>query len=179
MIMDATGYNQSEIIQVCCDIEGESMHRHPAGDPHTDCRELLLTGPYTCQSLDASCTDTEICGRTDEDFFDVANVTTHIATIRRQFDNRIPDNLARTVISHIAATTGLKKFNTGLRPRQIIYQDICAIGGATQSYDVRMFKQEDLIVDFVPLSLFDKLPLKLVSFSVWHQTEIASFADSH
>lgn len=151
------------------------MHRHPARDPHTDRRKLLLTGPHTSQSFDAPCFDTEIAGRPDENFFDVAHVTTNIATIRRQLDNWIPDKLARTVISHIATATGLKKLNTGLRSRQIIDQDICAIGSATQSYDVRMFKQEDLIGDFVPLSLFDKLLLKLVSFSVRHQSEIARF----
>src|SRR5262245_9482989 len=44
----------------------------------------------------------------DEDGFQIAHVPVHVAAVRPQVENGVPDELTGTVISHVAATPGFE-----------------------------------------------------------------------
>src|SRR5262245_64536517 len=97
----------------------------------------------------------------------------------QKLDDRVADQLARTVIGHVATATGFKQLDPELRARRVIRQDVRAIGRSPQRDDVRVFKQQKLIGNFVALAPLNEVALQRMRFVVRRQTEETCFAYSH
>src|SRR5262245_50319451 len=156
------------------------MHRHPPRDANAYSRELFVAHPDANEIAVARLRlHPEIASRADQHFLNVAHVAANVLTARRQLDNRIADQLAGAVVSHIAAATGFKKLDAQSRARHVVGQDVRAIGRPTQRDDVLVFEQQKLIRNFITLAPLDEIALQRMRFVVRRQTEETCFADWH
>src|SRR5436853_3822322 len=110
-VSDAAWHDHPKVLQVGVDVEREAVTGNPARDSDADGGDLFVTDPHAGQPGDALAFDTVFANRANQDFFDVAHVTVHVAAIRLEIDHRIADQLARPVISHVAAASGLVNFD--------------------------------------------------------------------
>src|SRR4030095_7950861 len=86
--------------------ERESVARDPARDAHADRANLFSSDPRARQSFNAVRGDAVVGADANHYLFEIANVSMHIASVGTQIENRISDDLAGSVICHIAAATG-------------------------------------------------------------------------
>src|SRR5215471_165245 len=106
-----TGHDHLEILEVGVYVERKSVAGNPAGNPDSNCGDLLVSNPHSRQAWDPCAGDIKISKRTDQDIFKVAHITVHITPVRFQIDYRIADQLTRSMIGNIAAAPGLMNFN--------------------------------------------------------------------
>ena len=100
-----------------------------------------------------------------------------VAAIDRQFEDGIADELARAVISDVAAAAGLEEPHALLRERFRGFEDIRAgvvIAGAERD-DGRVFEEQELIRNPPLLSRLDQLPLQIERLLVTDDAEPADF----
>src|SRR5262249_14927366 len=95
------------ITQIRIHIERETVTRNPASYPHSNRGNLLVTNPDTSEAFDSPPIHIKLRDRADQHLFDVADVAMNIAAVGFEIDYGITHKLARTVVSHVAAATGL------------------------------------------------------------------------
>ena len=94
-------------------------------NPDADRRQLFAGNP---DAREPRCVrpSTEICCDADENFFEIADVAMDVPAVGIQVDDRIPDDLAGSVISHVAATSSLEYLDAARRKRVIGREDMPA-----------------------------------------------------
>jgi hypothetical protein len=178
VITDSARDNQFKIVEIGCDIESEAVHRHPSGDPDTDCGKLLVADPDSGQAVNPSGFYAKIGRRPDENFLQIADIFPDVASIRRQLDYRIADKLARSVIGHIPAATGFKQLDPESSPHPFVGKDIGPVRGAPKRDYMRMLELQKPILNLVSFSLVDQALLQLMRLGVWNKAKITGFADA-
>src|SRR5262245_18445237 len=164
---NAAWNDQLKVIQVGGDVEGEPVHRHPPRDANAYRRELFGAHPDAHEIAAARLRFyAEIPRRAVTHLLNVTDVAAYVLMTGRQFDDRVADQLAWAMVSHVAAATGFKKLDAQSRARRVVGQDVRAVGRAPQRDDVRVFEQQQLIRYFVALSSRDKLFLQNEGFGV-------------
>ena len=74
-----------------------------------------------------------------------ANVGAHVALPFSQIEDRIADDLARTVIGDVAAAVGGVELDAGARQDFVAGQQIFHVAVAAQRDDVRVFDDQQLV----------------------------------
>src|SRR5882724_3567739 len=118
------------------------MRCYPSGDSDTYRSQLFIAYPDSCKTRNSHCVDIVILCDANHDFLDIADVAMDIATIRFQIDDRITNNLSRSVISHISASAGFKEFYTFGGSRVFVDKNIARISTAPKRQNVRMLQQQ-------------------------------------
>src|SRR5689334_19144483 len=121
------GDYQVEVTEIRVDVERKAVRRDPAGDVNSDRRNFTARRVNPGQALDAKRLDAEIRQRANQDLFQVANVTMDVFAVRAEIDNRIPNHLPETVISHFSAAVRLKQCDVPLLQFFLVQQDRRAI----------------------------------------------------
>ena len=106
---------------------------------------LTLNSVNTGQPFDPECVDAEIGHSADQHLFYVANVPVNVLAIGRETDDRVTDDLSRTVISYAPAAVYLK--NLGTQPPQNISRckDPVILRPAAESKGMRVFKEQQMV----------------------------------
>jgi len=174
-IGDAARDDQAEAVQIGCHVDRESMARDPSRDPDANRRELLTPDPYAGESLDAVSRDPVVGSRPDQDFLEIADILVNVAAIRLQVDNRVAHDLSGTVIGNVAAAPGLVHFDAAGGKRFRGRQDVRApaVSADAEREDVRMFDENELIVDLIAAPLIDESALQGEGLGVRYASELA------
>jgi hypothetical protein len=95
--------------------------------------------------------------------FEIANVSVDVAAIRPQIEDRISDQLAGTVIRHVAAAAGFVDFNalSGQRGRRRDDIRVAAASLRAERDDRRMLEQQQRVANPPGAPILDQLPLQL------------------
>ncbi len=155
------------------------MRRHPAGNVYADGRDLALLYPHAGEFRDAAGGDAEIGQSSDEHFFQRADVSRHVALPLAQIENRIAHQLPGTMISNVAAAIGRVKCHAGAFQDLIAGEQVFAVPVAAQRNHVRVFDQQQLIVDRALLPLGHQTPLQLERARVVHSSQLAQATVTH
>ncbi len=99
--------------------------------------------------------------RVDEHLLDGAHISAHVALPFAQIQDRIADDLAGTVIGHVAAAVGGIECDAGAAQHFVAGQQIFHVAVAAQGDDVGVLEQQQLIGDQPLLALGDQLLLQL------------------
>ena len=153
------------------------MTRHPTGDANPDSRQFLTTDPRPRQACNALGDDPEIGGCLDQDLLEIAHVPMHIASIGPQIHDRISNDLPRSMVRHVTASTGLVDLYPTSCQLISTRQDVSppAIVSNTERQDVRMLDEQQDIRDAVALPVFDERSLKRESIRVRDQSQTTYF----
>ncbi len=85
------------------DVDGEPVQAHPTPHAHADGRDLAVRDPHPRQPL-APCADDPVPGqRGDEHFLQEPQVNVQVAPALAEVEDGIADELARAVVSRLAA----------------------------------------------------------------------------
>ena len=115
-----------------------------------------------------------VVGRcSNQDVFEVADVPVHIATVRLEIDDGIPDDLSGPVISDVAAAAGLVDFDAARRQRVCARQDVRppAVAAHAQGQDVRMLDEQQRVGNPVCTPILHQRALQGERLAVRHQAE--------
>jgi hypothetical protein len=180
-IGDATGHDHRKAAKVGCHVDGEPVTRHPPRNPHPNRRELVGPHPDARQSGDASGGDLEVSGRSKNRFFEISDVTVHIAAIGLEVEDGIADELSWTVIGHATAAPGLVDRNA--QSGQPLVGDQHVIPATTtpdpQRHDWGVFEQQQLIGNAAGLSLEHESALQRQRIGVSDSPEATDFKRPH
>jgi hypothetical protein len=173
-IGDAARDDQAEAVKIGCHVKRESMAGDPSRNPDANRRELLTADPYAGESLDAVSRDPVVGSRPDKDFLEIADVLVNVAAIWFQVDNRVADNLSRTMVGNVAAAPGLMHLDAARSKRFGGRQDVRApaVAADAEREDVRMFDENELIVDPIAAPLIDERALQFERLRVRHASEL-------
>ncbi len=129
-------------------VEGASPH-----DPHPDRRDLpgcvtVRFDPDARVAIQSSCSgDPDVGERIDHELFDRAHVRDGVgagaSTFAGQGEDRIADELTRTVIRDVAATVGLHDRGAAGRGGG---SQVRRIGPHAEGVGVRVFEEEQMVV---------------------------------
>src|SRR3982751_1447311 len=119
---DAAGDDQVETGEIGRDVEGEAVAGHPAGDADANRGQLVVStgaGPHAGQSFDAAGVDAVARGGPNQHFLEVAYVAMHVAAVRLEVEDGIPDDLAGPMVGDVAAAAGLVDFDAAPSQRLV------------------------------------------------------------
>ena len=89
----------------------------------------------------------------------------------------IRDELARTVIGHLATTLDALDADPAIGQLRFRRQDVGGIGVLAERQDGGVFEEEQLIGNRAGLALFDQLPLQLETIGVRNNPQPPNFND--
>ena len=182
MVTNSARNDQLKVVQIGRDVEGKTMHRHPAGDSYPEGRQLIAIDP------DADIRIVVVVARRDQpklgrgsnqDLLKITDIASDVAAVRREINDRITDQLPRAMIGDVPAPPGLVKFDTRLAERRLIGQNVRPFGRPTERDDVRMFEKEERVWNLVTLPLTDQLLLQRVCLGVGYLSQYFHPALSH
>ena len=149
------------------------MTGDPAREADADCRQLFATDPYAGETLGAMRGDAVIACRANQYFFEVTDVPVDVAAIGLQIDDGIADELTGAVIGDVATTPCF--VNVDASSGQLIgrREDVAApaVAPHAESQDVRMFQEQQQIVQLAPLPFIDERALQRKCFVVRDEPE--------
>src|SRR4029079_11482197 len=111
------GNDQTEIVEVGRDVEGEAMAGDPAGNPNPDGRQLFGAHPDAGESLDPAGRHAVVGGSPNQHLLEVAHVAVHVAPLRLQVEDRIADDFPGTVVGDVAAASRFVDLDAAPRQR--------------------------------------------------------------
>ena len=128
-LVEPARHDVLKVAQIRCLIQRESVRRDPAADVHADGADFPLDSiqtPVAPGSRPLSMPKS--AKRVDNRLLHRAHVRDDVALPLAQIENRIADDLARTVIGDVAAAIGLVKCDAGARaaPRRAPADSPCA-----------------------------------------------------
>ncbi len=85
-----------------------------------------------------------------------------IATVLSEIDNRVSHQLARAVVGHVPATTGLKDRQVPLPTRILVPENVRPTCPTTEGQDMGMFDKEEGIRYVSRLKILHSLGLKFL-----------------
>ena len=106
---------------------------------------FALLGPDAGHSGDTLRFDAEIRQGVDQNLLDGADECAHIALPCPQIHDRIRDDLARPVVSDIAAAIALVKFDAGAPQRFFRGEQIFRMAVAPDGDHVRVFDEQQMV----------------------------------
>lgn len=179
-VRDPTGEDQVEVAEIGRQVQGKPMTRDPAGNAHANRRQLLRADPCACQSVDSSSHDAAVARDADQHLFEVAHIPVHVATIRFEIQNRIPDDLSRTVVRDITAAPRLVDFDTsrgkGLRRDENVRTPPISPNAKCQYR--RVLDQKQQVVDLIGAPLLDERTLQSQRVDVGDNAKLTDFEES-
>jgi hypothetical protein len=172
--------DEVEAIEIRADVEGKPVARDPTREAHPDGRQLLGPHPGTGQTGDALGRNPVVCGRPNEDFFEVAHVAVDVAAIGFEIENGIAHDLAGTVVGDVAAPAGFVDVDTPRRQLIEAGENVAApaIAAHAERQHVWVLEKQQHVVDAVVLALIDEGTLKRQPLAVRHDAESADFEPS-
>jgi hypothetical protein len=101
----------------------------------------------------------------------------HVAAIRFQVDDRIADDLTRTVIRDVAAAPRFVNVDAARGQRLAGGENVrsAAVAANAERQHVRMFDEEKKVVDATGAAILDEHTLQRQRVGVRHQPEPANF----
>lgn len=182
MIPNSARNDQSKIVEVGGDVEREAVHRHPAGDANAQRGQLLALDPDTDVGILFIVSprfDAEMGNGSNDHFLEIPHVAANVATVRGEVENRIADQLPRTVIRNVSAPSRFVQLDTQLGATFRRNEDIAPLRGAPERDDVGMFKEEERVRDLLPFALLDEPPLEFVRLAIREAPKRVNVADPH
>lgn len=175
-VRDAARNDEIEVPQVCGDIEGETVAGNPAGDADANGGELFVADPDTGEALNATGRNPIVFRDANEDFLQITHVAVHVQTIGMQIENRIADELSRTVIRDVAAAPGFEDVDAGRLQRigRGTHVRPPTVASDAERQHARMFDQEQKVVDVAGATLLDERPLQRERLLIGDDTESAN-----
>ncbi len=198
-ISNATGIDERELIEVCCDVEREAVRGDSTRNVDADSGDLALplglvlgdscttlfqraaplqVAPDARQSANATGLNTEFGAKADESFFQKADevhgadAATTLITQAAQIEDGVANELARAVIGDVTATVDVVECDTAAGKKFTGGKDVGAVRITAQGKDRRMFEEQKNITDAVLLAHFNQLRLKTQRFAVVDAAEI-------
>src|ERR1700730_1175063 len=120
---DAAGYDRREVRKVRFDIDGDTVERHPALEPHADRGDLVLKpfalvrpfDPDADAVLAPFAAHVEASKRADDPFLKAGHIGADVRPPPFEIKHHIGHALTRTVIDELAAAAGLKNRKPGVQ----------------------------------------------------------------
>ncbi len=104
---DAARRDRGKRCEIAADVEREAVHADPAAHADADRGDLLPPDPYARLPRAASGGDAIIGEQRDEHVFEAAEVTVQILSAHAQVEDRVADQLARSVIGGLPTAVRL------------------------------------------------------------------------
>src|SRR5579883_1844779 len=177
---DATGNDEVEKAKIGGDVVGEAVGSDPAADVDTDGGEFLVGNVARRLDPDAGFAgnaiggDAEIGGGANHGFFEGANVPVDIAAVAIEIEDGIADDLAWAVIGDIAAAIGFAEFDAFLTKDVLGSEKMFLVGAAAEGDDMRVFTEEENVVDEAGFAGGDEALLESVSGIPAGDSEVAN-----
>src|SRR5258707_5532540 len=115
--------DQVEIAEVRINVESEPMGGNPASNMYAYCRHFAAVRVHASKSFDAKRVDAEIAHRTNQDFFQIADIAMDVFTVRTEVYNRVTDHLTQPMISDLASAIRLKHCNASSTQFRLVEQN--------------------------------------------------------
>ena len=170
---DAARDDEVERIEVGRHVEREAVQGHPLLHVDADARDLAARGPHAGQSGVAIRLDAEVAERLDQHVLEPPQVPVEVLAMCPEVEDRIADQLARTVEGHVAAALDLDHLDPApgeLRRRQ---RQAAGPGPAAERDDRRVLHQQQHVLGDLAR---DPLPadrsLSFERLAVGHRAEI-------
>ena len=182
---DAAWNDEVEITKVGGDVEGEAMGGDPAADVDADGRKLFFgdvagrMNPDPGFAGDPIGGDAEIGGGADHGFFEGADIPVNVAADKIEIENGVADELAGAMIGDVAAAIGFAKLDIFLAQDILGGEKILLAGVAAKGEDVRMFAEEEDVVDGTGFARGDNTLLKSVGIGPGEKAEVADEEGAH
>jgi hypothetical protein len=125
--------------------------------------------------------DAEVRGGADQHLLEIADVAVDVLAIRLEIDDRVADQLPRTVEGHVAAAAGLVDLDALRRERAGVGADV---GGRAARPDAErddggMLDEQQRVVDLAGDALLDQRLLELDAGGVVDPPDPADDQPSH
>src|SRR5262249_30841561 len=104
-----------EAAQIARDVEGEPVPGHPPPDRHPHRCDLATVAPHPREAWTSVRRDVEIREHPDEHVLEAAHVPANVGSEVAEPEDRVADELARTVIGHLTAPLRSDDRNAGCR----------------------------------------------------------------
>jgi len=182
MIPNSTRNDQSKIVKVGGDVERKAVHRHPPGDANAQRSQLLAIDPDTDVGVLLIVSPrfhSEMGDGSNEHLLQIPHVAANIATVRGEVENRIADQLPRTVIGHVSPPPRFVQFHAKLGSTFGRDEDVRPRRRTPQRDDVRMFEEKERVRDLLPLALLDEPTLEFVRLAIRETPKRVNVADPH
>ena len=110
---------------------------------------------------------------TNHHLFEIAHVPVHVAPIRPQIEDRVADDLTRTVIRHVAAAAGLVNRDAEIGELLVGRNDVGArdLAAHAEGDDGRMLQEQEQVGNAVGSTLLDERSLQRERLDVADQPE--------
>ena len=139
----------------------------------------IAFSPDSGKSWDAACRDPEICTRSDQDFFESSHIlncaeSLPLAVRRKtaQIEDRICDQLARSMESHVTAAIAFEDFDTALGELFGRSENVFRFGVSSQRNHWRVLQQQKNVADGAIFPQVDQPLLQLQTSGVIHNVEL-------
>ena len=182
---DATGNDEVEVAEVGGDVEGEAVGSYPAADVDADGGEFFLwdiarrMNPDAGFAWDAIRGDAEIAGGADHGLFERADVPVDVAADGIEIEDGVADDLAGAVVGDIAAAVGFAELDIFLTEDILGGYKIFLAGVAAEGEDMRMFAEEEDVVDGVGFAGNDNALLEGVGVGPGEEANVADDQGCH
>lgn len=182
MIPNSTRNDQSKVVKVGGDVERKAVHRHPAGDANAKRGQLLAIDPDTDVGILLIVSprfDAEMGNGSNDHFLKIPHVAANIATVRGEVENRIADQLPRTVIRDVSSASRFVQLHTQLGTTLGRHKDVRQLCCAPERDDVGVFEEEERVRNLIPFALLDEPPLEFVRLAIREAPKRVNVADPH
>jgi len=158
----AAGNDEVEVAEVGGNVVGEAVGGDPAADVYADGGEFFFGNiarrldPNAGFAGDAVGGDAEIGGGPDHGLFEGADVPVNVAADGIEIENGVADDLAGAVIGDVAATVGFAELDILLAQDIFGGEEIFLVGVSAERQNVRVFAEEEDVVDDAGFSGGDK-----------------------
>src|SRR5437667_10331050 len=127
------------------------MRCDPAADVHADRAQLLfrisVVHPDSRFPSDALGRNSELSCRANHGVLQQAHIPDHVSPDGTQVEDRIANDLARSMISDVPAAAGLIKFHAFLPQDMLAHEQVFSLSVSALGDDVGMFAYKENIFD--------------------------------
>ncbi len=163
---DTAGNNTIEFRKVGIDVEGKAVYGDPFADTHAEGGNLLSFDPDTGQPLLPVRLNIELCKSEDDDLFEATEIAVNIGKVPVQIDDRIPDDLSRTMVGDIPSTVDAEDLHPANRQLLLRCEKMILVPPFADRIDMVVLSKEEQVVHKPIMAKVKQPMLKIPRFGI-------------
>ena len=144
------------------------------GESDPRCGDFRIAYPNASQPFDTMAFDAEVGDGCDKDFFDVTQIAMRVTSMEIDSQDWVADDLAGSVVGHIAASIGFKYFKAASGELVTRKENVRLLSASSECDDRGIVFDQDEKREFLARGFhaFDQAQLKVEGEGVRRTTEI-------